>query len=145
MARSTRRRRGVATAVAGLLVWGCASDPLVEPPDLVESEYFLTQQASFQAGADGRYAYVMLLAVQKPLPREAALEVWMQNPDPSAPGIQATIRLRPADEIVTIRSRGLKGLVRGRIYHTTVLLYSSSSKTELLGSHEQPVLFAPDQ
>lgn len=133
--------------VCALGAWFWASGSMAaSPPKPVESEWLVTRTATFfidgdARGRDGRLQYVVILGLRKPVTEKLYVTVDFENPQDRESPLFAELELAPGATELEARSGFFSSIRNRHKYQVKVWIYADVKRRQLLGTHEQRVLF----
>ena len=120
---------------------GCAMHPPREP-EPNRSEYVISKTAGFLFVPGGGVVYGTVFALTRSMEGPVYVVALFENPEKGAPRLRADATIVPGDLEFLIKSPPLTMLTNHRLYTVNLSLYSDNSHTQLLGVHQQQVLFS---
>jgi hypothetical protein len=124
-----------------VLANGCTISPS-RPPEPNRSEYVISKAAGILFVPEGGAVYGMAFALTRLMERPVYVVALFENPENGAPPLRAETTIEPGNLEFLIKSPPLTVLTNHRLYTVSLSLYSDSLHTQLLGVHQQQVLFS---
>ena len=134
--------------LAGALgAWLCASVLVAaSPPMPAESEWLMTRSGTIMVegdpkGRDGRLRYLLEFGLRKPVTEVLYVTVDFENPLDKETPLFAEFEIAPGATGFEAKSEEFAAIRNRRKYQVKVWLYADVKRKQLLGTHEQQVLF----
>jgi hypothetical protein len=119
---------------------GCSvSAPRLPNPN--RSEYVVSKAAGFLFAPGGGVVYGTIFALTRLVDRPVYAVALFENPENGAPPLRAEVTIEPGNLEFQVKSPRLTILTNNRLYTVNLSLYSDDAHTQLLGVHQQQVLF----
>jgi hypothetical protein len=133
-------------AAAMLLPLMAAAVFAASPVTPTESEWLVTTLGNFSIkgdpqGRDGRVAYDMEFGLRKPVTQTLYVTVDFENPEDKETPLFAEFELAPGATAFKARSELIPAISNRQKYLVKVWIYADVKRRQLLGTHEQLVLF----
>jgi hypothetical protein len=120
---------------------GCTISPS-RPPEPNRSEYVISKAAGILFVPEGGAVYGTAFALTRLMERPVYVVALFENPENGASPLRAETTIEPGNLEFLIKSPPLTILTNHRLYTVNLSLYSDSPLTQLLGVHQQQVLFS---
>ena len=120
---------------------GCTISPS-RPPEPNRSEYVISKAAGILFVPEGGAVYGTAFALTRLMERPVYVVALFENPENGASPLRAETTIEPGNLEFLIKSPPLTILTNHRLYTVNLSLYSDIPHTQLLGAHQQQVLFS---
>jgi hypothetical protein len=134
-------RQVVVLTIILALANGCTISPS-RPPEPNRSEYVISKAAGILFVPEGGAVYGTAFALTRLMERPVYVVALFENPENGASPLRAETTIEPGNLEFLIKSPPLTILTNHRLYTVNLSLYSDSPHTQLLGVHQQQVLFS---
>ena len=133
--------RLVALTILLILANGCTISRS-RPPAPNGSDYVVSKAAGFLFLPEGGAVYGTAFALTRLMERPVYVVALFENPVKGAPPLRAEATIEPGNLEFLIKSPPLTVLTNHRLYTVNLSLYSDNLHTQLIGVHQQQVLFS---
>ncbi len=135
--------RSLTTMMACTLLGAAA---FAGPPKPVESEWLVTGEGGFivmgdPKGRDGAVLYQLEFQLRKPVTETLYVTVDFENPQDRDTPLFAEFEVAPGATSFEAKSELIHAIRNRQEYRVKVWIYADVKRRQLLGTHEQPVLF----
>ena len=123
------------------VVAACATSP----PSAISSDLLVTKAGGFlvdvQNGKSPGVKYSMIYSIKRSLETKHFAVFKFENLDPSGAPVVIEQEIQPNDKEIGIQSPIFPGVKNNKTYRVVATLYSDATKTKMIGTHVQDVLF----
>jgi hypothetical protein len=120
---------------------GCSFNPS-RPPSPNRSEYILSKAAGFLFVPGGGVVYGTAFALTRLIEKPVYAVALFENPESGAPPLRVAVTIEPGNSEFQVKSPRLNVLTNNRLYTVNLSIYLDDAHTQLLGVHQQQVLFS---
>lgn len=120
---------------------GCSSSTPQQPRPS-RSEYMVSKGGGFLFVPEGGVVYGTIFALSRSMDKPVYVIALFENPEGGSAPLRAEVAIEPGNLEFQVKSPRITVLTNHRLYRVELSLYSDSAHTQILGVHQQQILFS---